>query len=128
MILASPGVARTPLLADFRARLGSFSARIFRRLFKRRPESILDDSRPHLRPQTDPKTAPNRAGLLRKTAGAAAQRGDARAWVVLKPARAASGPSSPPFGPFWGASPALVGAFWAVFGPFWQSLTSCCGR
>ena len=36
MILASPGVARTPLLADFRARLGSFSARIFRRLFETR--------------------------------------------------------------------------------------------
>ena len=93
MILASPGVARTPLLADFRARVGLFRRAYFDAFFKRAPESILDESRPNLRPKTDPKTAPNRPGLLRKTAGAAAQRGDARAWVVLKPARAASGPS-----------------------------------
>ena len=136
MILASPGVARTPLLADFRARLGSFSACIFRRLSRTPSGGDFGRFSAQLGAQTRPQNSPEPAQFIPEDG-----RGCRPTWGCSRLGRpeARQGRLGPVLGPFWalfgalfGPSWRLLGGFRTVFGwswaAFWQSLTSCCGR
>ena len=136
MILASPGVARTPLLADFQARLGSSSARIFRCLFSTRSGVDFGRFSAQLGTQNGPQNSPEPARLAPEDG-----RGCRPTWGCSRLGRpeARQGRLGPVLGPFWavlgalsGPSWRLLGRFRAVFGwswaAFWQSLTSCHGR
>ena len=136
MILASPGVARTPLLADFRARLGSFSACIFRRLFWTRSGVNFGRFSAQLGSQNGPQNSPEPARFTPEDG-----RGCRPTWGCSRLGRpeARQGRLGPVLGPFgallgalFGPSCRLLGRFPAVFGwswaAFWQSLNSSCGR
>ena len=136
MILASQGVARTPLLADFRARLGSFSACIFRRLFWTRSGVNFGRLSAQLGPQNGPQNSPEPAQFILQDGW-----GCRPTWGCSRLGRpeARQGRLGPVFTPFWavlgglsGPCWRLLGGFRAVFGwswaAFWQYLTSCCGR
>ena len=136
MILASPGVARTPLLADFRARLGSFSACIFRRLSRTPSGGDFGRFSAQLGAQTRPQNSPEPAQFIPEDG-----RGCRPTWGCSRLGRpeARQGRLGPVLGPFWALFGALFGPSWrllgrlrAVFGWSWaafrRSLTSCCGR
>ena len=136
MILASPGVARTPLLADFRARLGSFSACIFRRLSRTPSGGDFGRFSAQLGAQTRPQNSPEPAQFIPEDG-----RGCRPTWGCSRLGRpeARLGRLGPVLGPFWallgalfGPSWRLLGRFQAVFGwywaAFWQSLTFCFAR
>ena len=112
MILASPGVARTPLLADFRARLGSFSACIFRRLSRTPSGGDFGRFSAQLGAQTRPQNSPEPAQFIPEDG-----RGCRPTWGCSRLGRpeARQGRLGPVLGPFW----ALFGA---LFGPSWRLL------
>ena len=136
MILASLGVARTPLIADFRTRLGYFSACKFRRLFWTRSRANFGRFGAQLGPQNGPQNSPEPARFSPEDGRGCRP---TRRCCRLGPPDARLGRPGPVLGPFgallgalFGPSWRLLGRFRAVFGWSWaafrRSLTSCCGK
>ena len=115
MILASPGVARTRLLADFRACLGYFSVCQFRRLFWTRSRVHFGRLSAQLGPPNGPQNSPESAWfLLQDGRGCRPTRGCSR----LGPPEARLGRLGPVLGPFGALLGALFGPSWRLLGRF----------
>ena len=106
-ILASPGVARTPLVPDFRARLRYFSACKFGRLFWTRSGANFGRFGAQLGPQNGPQNSPEPARFSPEDGRGC--RPTRRCCRLGRP-EARMGRLGPVLGPFW----ALLGA---LFGP-----------
>ena len=114
-ILASPGVARTPLIPDFRARLRYFSAYKFGRLFWTRSGANFGRFGAQLGPQNGPQNSPEPARFsLQDGRGCRPTR---RCCRLGRP-EARLGRLGPVLGAFWALLGALFGPSWRLLGRF----------